>query len=535
MSCPERWRRQVEEEEAPPTWQSVSSFFCNGAIEGLMLSLFLWLLILSLYSRSLEVQLQVLLAVGLAVFCWLLVLSCVLCWRRRRRGRISARDKEAGAPVIRSPSPCTLPVKQQYEELEGEVLELPPLGFGPSPGEDRLCSLPPDTGGGRSPEPRPPLRRLSSPAVPCAPRAAAPRRGRASLPSLPKLNLVSRTRRAMDRRSTVSADSFLSYGEASAMTPAGSSCPQYGSGAAATPPSKPPTLLHFSVTFSPARGTLAVSIGGLTGAAPRRRHGVSVRVSLPPLRPSPQHAPSRRRSLSPELRDQSFLLQVGSLEELRACTLTLAVHARDFSGLREAVVGRVEMPCTEMDWEPDTTSSYVRELSPAKSKLKKSLSSQDSLARRRGSAVPGRALGQLFILLQYQALAQRLKVMVRKAESLVKLTRMPGAPDHYVVINLRQDGKVIASKETKGTAGSNPVWNAPFLFDLPAGDISELPLLLEFAVMQGRLYTKSSVLGSVLIGCAAPEAGQGHWKEMCRRGQLETARWHTVQPDGLKA
>ena len=42
--------------------------------------------------------------------------------------------------------------------------------------------------------------------------------------------------------------------------------------------------------------------------------------------------------------------------------------------------------------------------------------------------MPGRALGQLFILLQYQALAQRLKVMVRKAESLVKLTRMPGAP-----------------------------------------------------------------------------------------------------------
>ena len=59
--------------------------------------------------------------------------------------------------------------------------------------------------------------------------------------------------------------------------------------------------------------------------------------------------------------------------------------------------------------------------------------------------------------------------------------------------------------------------------------------LMTSLVPQGRLYTKSSVLGSVLIGCSAPEAGQGHWKEMCRRGQLETARWHTVQPDGLKA
>ncbi|CAM9217021.1 unnamed protein product, partial [Lampetra planeri] len=55
---------------------------------------------------------------------------------------------------------------------------------------------------------------------------------------------------------------------------------------------------------------------------------------------------------------------------------------------------------------------------------------------------------------------------------------------HYVVINLRQDGKVIATKETKGVSGPNPVWNAPFLFDLPPGDITHLPLLLEFIVMQ---------------------------------------------------
>lgn len=59
-------------------------------------------------------------------------------------------------------------------------------------------------------------------------------------------------------------------------------------------------------------------------------------------------------------------------------------------------------------------------------------------------------------------------------------------PDHYIVINLRQDGKVIGTKETKGASGSNPVWNAPFLFDLPPGDITQLPLVLEFIVMQVR-------------------------------------------------
>lgn len=51
--------------------------------------------------------------------------------------------------------------------------------------------------------------------------------------------------------------------------------------------------------------------------------------------------------------------------------------------------------------------------------------------------------------------------------------------------------------------------------------------------LQGRLYTKSSVLGRVLIGSDVSEAGQGHWKEMCSRGQIETARWHIIQSDVL--
>jgi hypothetical protein len=62
---------------------------------------------------------------------------------------------------------------------------------------------------------------------------------------------------------------------------------------------------------------------------------------------------------------------VGSVEELRACTLRLAVISRDFSGLRETALGELEMPCGEMDWEPDTTVPYTRELTPTRSRLKK--------------------------------------------------------------------------------------------------------------------------------------------------------------------
>lgn len=336
------------------------------------------------------VHLQILLAVGLAVFCYCLVLGCILCCRRRKSA--SSEDKEAvfSSPhpaekvtVTLTPTLCTQPVKQQYEELDGDVLEFPSSKSSYSPSEDDLAALPFDASPARSAEllqsPRSafPMRRLSTPAVPCSP-TKSQTHGRASLPSLTKLSLVSKSRRAMGRRSTVSGESFL-YSESSRLTAAAAAkapiqqvdpcLSQYGSNTLSTS-SKPAPLLHFSLLFSSVHGTLVVNILGLSGSS-RKRSGVFVRASLPPLCPCPQQISSRRRSLSPDLNSQSFVLQVGSVEELRTCTLRLAVYSRDFSGLREAALGAVELPCEQMDWEPDTTATHIRQLSPIKSKLKK--------------------------------------------------------------------------------------------------------------------------------------------------------------------
>lgn len=487
---------------------------------------------------TLGVHLQIGLAVVLAVLCYSLVVVCVLCCRRKKKS-VSSLDKEA---VLLSPYPPTVTltpsqfahpiIKQQYEELDGDVLDYPLSKSSSSPSEDDLCALPsPSHSPGLllSPGLSVPVRRLSSPVLP-SPSNKSPVHGRASLPSISKLSLMSRSKRAKDRRSTVSGESFLGN-EGSSLT----SDPQLKDGAqygAMPGGSKPTPLLHFSLLFSSVYGTLVVNILGVSGTS-RKRSAVFVRASLPPLCPSPQPLPSRRRSLSPELHSQSAVLQVGSMEELRLCTLRLAVYSRDFSGLREAMLGLVEMSCEQMELTPDTTCTFTREISPTKSKLKKSVSSQETLALRKTSVCVPKVLGQVFVLLQYQSLAQRIKLMVRKAEHLAKLTKIPGTPDHYVVINLRLDGKVIATKETKGAGGLNPVWNAPFLFDLPPGDVTQLPLLFEFIIMQGRLYTKSSVLGRVLIGSGASEEGRAHWKEVLSRGQIEAARWHSIQPDVL--
>lgn len=356
------------------------TFFCSSLIWAAQIES-PWLD--SLFS---VVHLQILLAVGLAVFCYCLVLGCILCCRRKKKS-VSSEDKEAvylsphraeQVTVTLTPSLCTQPVKQQYEELDGDVLEFPSSKSSSSPSEDDLPALPFDPSPNRSADlPQPPcssfqMRRLSTPAVPCSP-SKRPTHGRASLPSLTKLSLVSKSRRAVGRRSTVSGESFL-YSESSQLTAAPTQQgepgpPQYGSNSLSVP-SKSAPLLHFSLLFSSTCGTLVVNILGLSGAS-RRRSGVFVRASLPPLCPSPQQVASRRRSLSPDLHSQSFVLQVGSVDELRTCILRLAVYSRDFSGLREAALGVVELPCEHVEWEPDTTTTYTRQLLPTKSKLKK--------------------------------------------------------------------------------------------------------------------------------------------------------------------
>ncbi|XP_076851132.1 uncharacterized protein LOC143501578 isoform X2 [Brachyhypopomus gauderio] len=436
------------------------------------------------------------------------------------------------------PSINILPIKQQYEALEGDVFAHPSQNRSVTPSDDDVNTLPHASADVKGlQKPQVPLRRLSSPVIPVIPASSSTKiaHGRTSLPSIRKLSLVSKKGRAVERRSTVTSDNFL-YTESSQLTSGDRSSPsgtqgelytsQYGSSSSSRHgSSKQPPSLHFTSFFSPAKSSLTVTVLGVFRSS-RRVTGMVVRASLSPICPgSLQGAPLRRQSLNPEPQPQVFTLKAASAEELQACVLRLAVFCKDFPGLRETALGELELRCADVVWDPDTTITYHRQITRV---LKKSVSSQ-SLGTWTQTAHRPRPLGQIFILLQYQNQAHRIKVLLRKAEGLTKMSRMPGAAHYHVVINLRHCGKVISTKDTKRASGPNAVWNAPFLFDLPAGDIMRLPLVLEFIVMQVRLYMRSGALGRVLIGYEGPEAGQQHWQEMYNRGQMETARWHTIQ------
>lgn len=338
------------------------------------------------------VHLQILLLVGLIVFCLSLVLGCFLCWRTSQI--CSVKDKETvtstsvpAEPVTFAqnppPSAATTASRQQYEELEGDIQEYPSTFTSPAPSEGEFSSLP-FSNRARTPSERKEqpksyfsLRRLSTPPLK-SPLYEPIDPSHGSLPSFPKLGLLSKTCKALQRRCTVTGDS-ISYNEHSRLTNPSAVSPSmpeepiplvplsYGSSCKQPISSKP--YLHFTMAFSPEQQTLTVTVLTLTGTS-HRLEDVSVLGSLPPLYPCPIQA-SIQSNLSPEPQIRVLTLKVSSVKELQSCTLRIAAYTREPPSLRGTILGELEAECGGRDWKAGHAFHFTRELNPNKWKQKK--------------------------------------------------------------------------------------------------------------------------------------------------------------------
>lgn len=97
-----------------------------------------------------------------------------------------------------------------------------------------------------------------------------------------------------------------------------------------------------------------------------------------------------------------------------------------------------------------------------------------------------------------------------------------------MVINVVRRGVVTDAIETRPQRGYNPVWNEPFLFDMPAYDTKNY--LFDFIVMRGRKYTKDCVIGHVMIGPNTTKSGNAHWQDAITPYGAEIAKWHSILP-----
>lgn len=413
------------------------------------------------------VHLQVLLLVGLVVFCLCLLLGCILCWRNRQAYPAKVKDPvtSAAAPaelvtLSKTPPPLPTPAlsRQQYQELDGDILDYPST-FTSSVSSQVEFVAQPDTN--RAPaaaaeqkeQPKSyfSLRRFSTPPL-TSPLYKPIDPGHASLPSFPRFGL-SKTCKALKRRCTVTG-STISHNEHSRLTSPSMARPlppeepipllplNYRSTVSCQQPLSPKPCLHFTLAFSPEERTLAVTVLGLSGTS----HGledVSVLGRLPPLYPCPLQA-SAHKSPSPEAPSLLLLLKVSSVQELQRCVLKLTVYTQKNPSLKSTVLGDLETECRGRDWRVQKPFLFKKELNQIKWKLQEVLawylwdtdwsyfakkeqktaecaffSLQDQVSDN--SARTSSSPPQIFVLLQYQTLAHRIKAGLLQAHNLDRL------------------------------------------------------------------------------------------------------------------
>lgn len=303
---------------------------------------------------------------------------------------VKVKDPAAAEPVTLSKIPpplvTTEVLRQQYEELDGDIVEHPSTSTSSVSAEGVFVTEPLSHRAPAASEQKEQpksyfsLRRFSTPPL-TSPLYRPIDPGEASLPPFPRFGL-SKTCKALKRRCTVTG-SVLSYKEHSRLTNPNAACPlmpeepiplaplNYGSSISCQQPLSPKPCLHFTMAFSPEERTLAVTVLGLSGT-PHRLEDVFVLGRLPPLYPCPLQA-SVQKSPSPEGFGLLLLLKVSSVEDLQRCVLKLTVYTQTPPSLKSIALGELETECRGREWKGENPFFFRKDLNQKKWKLQEVL------------------------------------------------------------------------------------------------------------------------------------------------------------------
>lgn len=300
---------------------------------------------------------------------------------------VKVKDPTAAAaePVtlskISQPLVTTEVLREQYEELDGDIMENPSTSTSSVSSEGVFVTQPLSNRAAAASEQKEQpksyfsLRRFSTPQL-TSPLYKPIDPGEASLPSFPRFEL-SKTCKALKRRCTVTG-SILSYKEHSRLTkplmpeePIPLAPLNYGSSISCQQPLSPQPCLHFTMAFSPEERTLAVTVLGLSGT-PHRLEDVSVLGRLPPLYPCPLQA-SVQKNPSPAGFSLLLLLKVSSIEDLQRCVLKLTVYTQMPPSLKSIALGELETECRGREWKVENPFFFRKDLNQKKWKLQEVL------------------------------------------------------------------------------------------------------------------------------------------------------------------
>ncbi|VDK83112.1 unnamed protein product [Dibothriocephalus latus] len=134
----------------------------------------------------------------------------------------------------------------------------------------------------------------------------------------------------------------------------------------------------------------------------------------------------------------------------------------------------------------------------------------------------------MLISLCYLPAANRMTVVVLKAEGLPKADIADTSGNPYVKIYFMEGNRRIAKKKThvkKRT--SAPVFNEAFALEIPQQAKLE-NLRLHFRVVNWERDTPSKVIGHVNISAQASDAARQQWKTAIETPRRQVAEWHPI-------
>lgn len=130
----------------------------------------------------------------------------------------------------------------------------------------------------------------------------------------------------------------------------------------------------------------------------------------------------------------------------------------------------------------------------------------------------------------WQSAANQLSVFILKARNLPKMD-VTGLADPYVKIYLFYESKRISKKRTHVQKRTlSPVFNEPFVFDIPYNTHSLSNVSLEIILYDWDKFTKSEVIGRLKFGGSKCQGSAlNHWNEICRSPRRQFAEWHKLR------
>ncbi|XP_071953662.1 synaptotagmin-7-like [Antedon mediterranea] len=295
-------------------------------------------------------------------------------------------------------------------------------------------------------------------------------------------------------------------------------------------PRKVKPVIHLNTTYSSEESSFVVRVRKVANLP--AKYGTNccsfVRIFLLPKYPDSLQTRVVRGSLDPKFGEYLRFRKL-SFETVCKSYLRCKVYIKELWDKKDTFVGEAFLPCIEITPRQDVTTYHEVTLKPERTKITK----VQSLTSLSNDGEEERVLGDLFLSIEYQAMANRIKVMLRKATRLVRTNKLPGTADHYVIVNLLLNNQRVQTETSRSAVGYSPTWNQPFLFHLNADeDIDNYSLQL--IVMKDRFYRPKSeggVLGQVRIGReSSAQTGKAHWADIKLPKKAEVALWHHIIP-----